>query len=138
MAFIDTIPAREASGDVREMYARQQANYGCVPNYAKLFCHRPEIMKLWADLLRGIRRNMDHRRFELVTVAAVERLKEHGFGDAEIFDIAAAAAARTFFAQLCEGLGAAADVSFLEIEAPLRERLTLRRPIDEAEAERLA
>ena len=70
MAFIRTIPARDAQGSVREMYERQQSKYGFVPNYAKVFSHRPEIMSLWADLLSGIRKNMDKRRFELVTVAA--------------------------------------------------------------------
>ena len=70
MAFIETTSAREASGGVREMYERQQGKYGYVPNYAKVFSHRPEIMRLWADLLYGIRRNLDRRRFELVTVAA--------------------------------------------------------------------
>ncbi len=28
--------------------ARQEAHWGFVPNYAKVFCHRPEIMGLWA------------------------------------------------------------------------------------------
>lgn len=201
MAFIETISSRQANGGVRKMYARQQAKFGYVPNYAKIFSHRPEIMRLWADLLRGIRRNLDDRRFELVTLAAafslrssycslahgralsafysadeiraiiddseegpltageremirfarkiardaagvttvdIERLKGHGFGDAEIFDIAAAAAARSFFAQLCEGLGAIADASHLEMEERLRDLLTVGRGIDDAEPERLA
>jgi uncharacterized peroxidase-related enzyme len=56
------------------MYARQQARYGYVPNYAKVFCDRPEIMELWANLLSGIRRNVDPRRFELVTLAAALEL----------------------------------------------------------------
>ena len=46
MAFIETTPPVEADGDVRDMYERQEAHYGYVPNYAKVFCHRPEIMKL--------------------------------------------------------------------------------------------
>jgi uncharacterized peroxidase-related enzyme len=157
-------------------------------------------MKLWADLLYGIRRNMDKRRFELVTVAAatavrstycslahgkaltefyssdevirivadddssplgeaeqamfrfarkvardasrvtagdVERLKAHGFSDAEIFDISAAATARTFFAQLCEGLGAVGDHPYGMIDGALRKVLTVGRPLDFTEPERL-
>ncbi len=74
MAFISTIPPSEATGEVREMYERQQKSWGFVPNYAKVFCHRPEIMKLWADLLRGIRAHIDKRRFELVTLAAAHEL----------------------------------------------------------------
>lgn len=74
MAFISTISPSEAAGPVREMYERQQRAWGYVPNYAKIFCHRPEIMKLWADLLRGIRSHIDKRRFEIVTLAAAHEL----------------------------------------------------------------
>ncbi len=200
MAFIETTPPVEADGEVREMYERQEDHYGYVPNYAKVFCYRPEIMRLWADLLAGIRRPLDKRRFELVTVAAahalrstycslahgkalteffsaneiqalisdaaigplsaaeltmvnlakkvardassvtaadVSALKEHGFTDAEIFDIVATAAARAFFSKLVEGLGADADSTFLDIEESLRESLTVGRPIDRLEPERL-
>lgn len=200
MAFIETILPVEARGDVREMYARQQSKYGYVPNYAKVFCYRPEIMKLWAELLKGIRSHLEPRRFELVTVAAAlairssycslahgqaltafytadevrnivdesdggplteaekvmmkfarklardastvtagdtEALKEHGFSDAEIFDIAAAASARMFFAQLCEGLGATPDIAYRGLDEPLRKALTVGRLIDYAEPEQL-
>lgn len=41
MAFIATVPVDEASGDVRRMYEENEANLGYVPNYAKLFSHRP-------------------------------------------------------------------------------------------------
>jgi uncharacterized peroxidase-related enzyme len=74
MAFIKTTSPDEAEGAVRDMYARQQAAYGYVPNYAKVFSERPEIMPLWAALLSGIRRNVDPRRFELVTLAAAQAL----------------------------------------------------------------
>ena len=74
MAFITTTAPEEARGDARAMYARQQERYGYVPNYAKVFCDRPDVMKLWADLLSGIRRNVDPRRFELVTLAAALEL----------------------------------------------------------------
>jgi len=201
MAFIDTTPPDEAGGEVREMYERQQGHYGYVPNYAKVFCHRPEIMRLWADLLSGIRRPLAKRRFELVTAAAahalrstycslahgkalteffsaddiqtmmsgaetgplsagelamlnlarkvardassvtaadIDPLKEHGFTDAEIFDIVATAAARAFFSKLVEGLGADADSTYFDMEEPLRESLTVGRPIDPLEPERLS
>ena len=201
MAFIATTPPVEADGEVREMYERQEDHYGYVPNYAKVFCYRPEIMRLWADLLAGIRRPLDKRRFELVTVAAahalrstycslahgkalteffsaneiqalisdaatgplsaaelamvnlarqvardassvtaadVSALKEHGFTDAEIFDIVATAAARAFFSKLVEGLGADADSTFFGMEESLRESLTVGRPIDRLEPERLS
>lgn len=200
MAFIDTVPPSAAEADVREMYDRQQRKYGYVPNYAKVFSHRPHVMGLWSDLLYGIRRSMDQRRFELCTVAAamsvkstycslahgraltefysteevlaivsdaedapldaaeaemmrfarkvarhasdvtmsdVARLRAHGFDDAEIFDIVAAATARTFFAQLCEGLGAVADRGFMDMDERLRAALTVGRPGEAAGPARL-
>jgi uncharacterized peroxidase-related enzyme len=75
MAFIDTIDDRAIEGEVRAMYDRQQAHYGYVPNYARAFCHRPHVMALWAQLQNGIRREMDRRRFELVTFAAAHALR---------------------------------------------------------------
>ncbi|MEJ2089333.1 MAG: carboxymuconolactone decarboxylase family protein [Gammaproteobacteria bacterium] len=202
MAFIETTPVNDATGDVRAMYERQQQSWGFVPNYAKVFCHRPEIMSLWASMLRGIRSHVDPRRFELVTLAAahalrssycslahgkaltehfsaeeiqamlgesdvpvesltnaevmmmafarkvvtgasritageVATLKSYGFTDAEIFDIASVAAARAFFAQLVESLGAEADASFLEIDDELRHTLAVGRPISFKAVERV-
>ena len=75
MAFIDVIPEADIGDDVRAMYDRQQSHWGFVPNYAKVFCHRPEIMGLWAQLQAGIKRHMDKRRFELITFAASHTLR---------------------------------------------------------------
>jgi uncharacterized peroxidase-related enzyme len=192
MAFIDIIPAPHIDDDVREMYQRQSAHYGYVPNYAKVFCYRPEIMRLWAQLQSGIKRHMSKRRFELVTFAAAQALrstlcslahgkaltdffavddvltiaqggvpkslsaadaammefsrkvardasaitigdvgflKEHGFADAEIFDIAATAAARAFFTKLVDSLGVEVDAPFRAMKRELRQSLTAGRPI---------
>lgn len=200
MAFINTVSPAEAEGDVREMYERFEGKYGYVPSYTQVFSHRPEVMQLWADLLYGVRRNMDGRRFELVTVSAamaigstlcslahgkalteyfgardllaivndsddnplseaekamvrfarriarhaasvtaadVEELRAHGFDDAEIFDIAAVATARTFFAQLCEGLGAVNDHPYSSLDPRLRAALAVGRPIEFDEPKRI-
>jgi uncharacterized peroxidase-related enzyme len=75
MAFIETIAPPAASGEVRAMYERQQASWGYVPNYAKVFSHRPEVLARWGRLLAEIRRPMDARRFELVTFAAAHELR---------------------------------------------------------------
>jgi uncharacterized peroxidase-related enzyme len=100
MSFIKTIAPDEATGDVRLMYERQQAAWGYVPNYAKSFSHRPEVMARWGKLLAELRRPMDDRTFELVTFAAAHELCNsscslaHGdklrafFNDAEIQAIA--------------------------------------------------
>lgn len=84
MAFITTVAPRDSEGEVRAMYERQQKAWGFVPNYAKVFSRRPEVLARWARLLAEIRRPMDDRRFELATFAAAHELKntacalEHG------------------------------------------------------------
>jgi uncharacterized peroxidase-related enzyme len=196
MAFIETTPPDAAEGDVAAMYQRQQAAWGFIPNYAKVFSLRPEVLARWGQLQAEIRRTIDKRRFELVTfVAALElgnsacslvhgrtlreffsdaqiiaiaagrsdgilsdaeqavvafarqtardatrttaaqvaALKQHGYSDAEIFDIAAVAAARAFFAKLLDALGTLPDSALLVLDEPFRRALTLGRPIDEAE-----
>jgi len=74
MAFIDTTPTEAAEGAVAAMYLRQQRAWGFVPNYAKVFCHRPEVLARWGQLLTEIRRPMDKRRFELITFSAAHAL----------------------------------------------------------------
>jgi len=75
MAFIETIPAAEAQGDVLEMYKRQEGEWGYVPDYAKVFCHRPEVMARWGQLLAAVKRPVDARRRELVTFAVAHELR---------------------------------------------------------------
>lgn len=195
MSFIATTPPAAAQGAVAEMYRRQEAAWGFVPNYAKVFCHRPETMARWGALLAEIKRPMDRRRFELATFVAahelrhsacalahgralreflddtqiaaiaegrpqdalpaaevalvrfarqvardasrvmaddVAALRDAGFGDAEIFDIAAAVAGRAFFTKLLDALGVLADAPMAALGAPLRELLEVGRPIDRA------
>jgi uncharacterized peroxidase-related enzyme len=74
MAFINTIPAQNAVGDVKELYERQQGPYGYVPNYAKVFCHRPDVMTAWAVLQKAIKRDMDTKSYELATFAAAQSI----------------------------------------------------------------
>ena len=75
MAFVHTVPVDRAGGDVHAMYARIEAAVGYVPNYAKLFSLRPQVMATWAAFLASIRGNMDPRRYELVTLAAARALQ---------------------------------------------------------------
>jgi len=193
MAFIKTIAPGEATDEVRAMYARQEAHWGFVPNYAKVFCHRPEIMGLWAQLQIGIKRHMTKRRFEIVTFVSaialrstlcslghgraltefipeadvlalargeapasltpaelamvsfarkvasdapsveardVEELKQHGFTDGEVFDIASAAAARAFWTKLIESLGVEPEPPFRAMSSTFRNTLAVGRPLD--------
>lgn len=201
MAFVSTVPAHEAGGDVRAMYEKSQAGLGYVPNYAKLFSHRPAVMAAWGSLLGSIKANMDARRYELVTLAAaramrssycmlahgkilreqffdaaqlaamaedfnaanlapvdvaimayaehivrdassvtadeVDQLRRHGLTDAEIFDIAAATAARCFFSKLLDALGAEPDSAYTRLEETLQHALAVGRPISNEATERV-
>jgi uncharacterized peroxidase-related enzyme len=200
MSFIETTSPGDAEGEVAAMYLRQQSSWGYVPGYAKVFCHRPEVLARWGRLLAEIKRPMDRRRFELVTfVAALElrntacslahgnalrpffddeqiaaiaegrvdgvldageqamvryarqvardasrvtpeqvaALREHGFADAEVFDIAATAAGRAFFTKMLDALGVEADSTSLGMDEELRNALTVGRPIGTAEPERM-
>ena len=193
MAFIDTIPDAEIDDQVRAMYERQASFWGFVPNYARVFCYRPEIMGLWAQLQAGIKKPMDKRRYELVVFAAanalrstlcslahgkalteffpseavqvmargeapadltaaeaemmkfarkvacdapsvtredVQRLKDLGFSDAEVFDIAAAASARAFFTNLVEALGVTAESSLLGLDPEFKRTMAVGRPVE--------
>ena len=67
-----------------------------------------------------------------VTQADVDALRAHGLSDAEIFDVIAAAAARCFFSKVLDGVGAQPDAKYAELDAPLRETLTVGRPIADA------
>ncbi len=201
MSFIETIPVAEATGDVRLMYEQNQARLGYVPNFAKVFSLRPQVMDGWAHLQKSIRSTMDLRRYELVTLAAaralrssycslahgrvletqffsaddvtriarrdegspldpaevavmafaekvvrqadgvtredVELLRSHGLTDGEIFDVAAAAAARCFFSKILDALGAEPDASYDALAPDLREALTVGRPISREGTETL-
>jgi hypothetical protein len=194
MSFIRTVRPADASGEVRDMYARQEDYWGFVPNYAKAFSHRPGALARWGQLLAELRRPTDDRRFELVTFVAaialrnsgcalvhgkelasfigeeaviaiadgreaevlpdvdvtivefarqvakdatkvssglVDRLKyRHDLTDAEVFDIAALAAGRAFFAKLLDGLGVETDRTWKVLSADFRENLSIGRPMD--------
>lgn len=195
MSFIETIPLTTTDDAVREMYERQQRSWGYVPNYAKSFSHRPEVMALWGQLLAELRRPLDDRTFELVTFAAahelrntscslahgnkltpffsneeicaiadqqpvvsvtdaeqemmrfarkvardastitaidVQRLKDQGLSDADIFDIAAAVAGRAFFTKILDAVGSLPDAGFMKLDEDFRRLLTVGRPIDTA------
>lgn len=201
MAFIKTISAKEARDEVRDMYARQEGEFGYVPDYAKVFCHRPGVMARWGRMLAEIKRPVPPRRLEMVTLAAalelrhspcslahgnelakiigkeaviaiangenhdeitdaeqammrfarrvakdasritsgeVSALREHhGFSDAEIFDIAAIAASRSFFTKVLDALGSEPDQPLMNVDEDLRRALTVGRPISIRKPERL-
>ncbi len=75
MTFIETIPEDQASGAVAELYAEERAEDGYVWNGTKAFSHRPEVRTGWERFMGSIAANMDHRRYELATLAAARRLR---------------------------------------------------------------
>ena len=64
-----------------------------------------------------------------ITSADVQVLRDHGYQDEEIFDVAAAVAARCFFSKLLDALGVQADSAFNDLDPTLREALTVGRPV---------
>jgi uncharacterized peroxidase-related enzyme len=74
---------------------------------------------------------------EKVTVAAhaiteddVERLRQHGFSDEQVFDVALCAAIRNMFSRLIDAVGATPDPDLRELEpAELRDALTVGRQL---------
>jgi len=75
MAYIREITPETASADAREILDENARAMGYVPNYAKVFAHRPAVAVAWRGLISAIRANMDARRYELDTLAAASRLR---------------------------------------------------------------
>ena len=71
-----------------------------------------------------------------ITQDDIDKLRAHGFSDAEIFDITATATARCFFSKILDALGVEADEIYLELEDGLRQALTVGRPISRQAKER--
>jgi uncharacterized peroxidase-related enzyme len=44
-------------------------------NYERAFADRPDVFAAWVQLNTAIKANMDHRRYELATLAAARRLR---------------------------------------------------------------
>ena len=72
--FIHTIPEAEAEGTLREVFEGDQKNFGFVPNHAKVFSLRPDVLVAWRAFQGSIRKNLRLRTYELVTLAAAQAL----------------------------------------------------------------
>ena len=68
--FIDVPDESTINDDVAQWYERQRTAWGYLPNYAPAFALRPDVAEAWNTLNNAVRRHMDRRRFELVTIAA--------------------------------------------------------------------
>ena len=65
MAFVELI-------DDSEIFERDRAAFGYVPNFTRLFAHRPAVYEAWLQLKDTISGSMDLRRYDL------RRLEEPG------------------------------------------------------------
>jgi uncharacterized peroxidase-related enzyme len=68
--FIDVPDETALEGEAAEWYHGERTSWGYVPNYAHAFALRPDVARAWGNLNGSIRRHMDRRRYELVTIAA--------------------------------------------------------------------
>jgi uncharacterized peroxidase-related enzyme len=66
-----------------------------------------------------------------VEQADIDRLRSLGLTDADILDIVLAAAARCFFSKTLDALGVQPDAKYAELAPPIRDALTVGRPIAE-------
>jgi uncharacterized peroxidase-related enzyme len=64
-----------------------------------------------------------------VTQVDVDRLRDLGLADEEIFDVVATAAARSFFTKVVDALGALPDAAYAELDPALRDAFVIGRPI---------
>jgi hypothetical protein len=62
--------------------------------------------------------------------ADIERLREHGFTDQNIFDIALCASIRNLASRFFDAVGALPDAGLASIDPALRETMTVGRPFD--------
>ena len=67
-----------------------------------------------------------------VTREDVDRLRDLGLDDDEIFDVVAAAAVRCFFSKTLDALGVQPDSAYADLEPGLRDALVVGRPIAES------
>ena len=72
--FIQTVSEDEAVGKLRDIYEGDKKSMGYVPNYAKVFSLRPDVLEAWRAFQGSIRKNLRLRRYELVTFAAARAL----------------------------------------------------------------
>jgi uncharacterized peroxidase-related enzyme len=66
-----------------------------------------------------------------VTQADIDRLRDLGLSDADIFDVVAVAAVRSFLTKTLDALGVRPDGAYAELDPRLREVLVVGRPIDD-------
>ena len=64
-----------------------------------------------------------------ITQEDIDNLRNQGFSDEEIFDIAVTAAARCFFSKTLDALGVEPDSAYQQLDSKLKHQLTVGRSI---------
>jgi uncharacterized peroxidase-related enzyme len=70
MSLIHTTALEDATGRTRQLYRRLRNDSGYLPNYARIFGHRPALMTPLVALQDSIRSPLSERLYALVTLAA--------------------------------------------------------------------
>jgi uncharacterized peroxidase-related enzyme len=73
--YVRTPSPEEANGTVKAMYDAAEASEGYLPNQVRLFSLNPAARAAWRQLVESINAGMDHRRYELVTLAAAATVR---------------------------------------------------------------
>jgi len=100
MSFIETTAPGQATDAVAELYRRLQGRQEYLPNYARVFCHRPAVMAPLAALQDLLKEHMDPRLWALISLAVAReihssycslafarRLLRHHFSQGELLAI---------------------------------------------------
>jgi uncharacterized peroxidase-related enzyme len=75
MAFIELIGDDSGSEHARRLVDGARDGAGEVPNFVRLFAHRPDVYDAWQGLKAAVADGMDLRRYELATLAAACELR---------------------------------------------------------------
>ena len=97
---------------------------------ASIACGQTEVLEPAEVAIMQFAEKIVHRA-DQITEGDIATLREYGYSDEEIFDIAATAAARCFFSKLLDALGVQADASYNDLDPTLKQALTTGRPIAE-------
>lgn len=68
--FIKTVPAADATDQLREFYEQDIKDLGVASNTTRTFSLFPDTYAGWMGLVRSIRKHMRLRNYELTTLAA--------------------------------------------------------------------
>ncbi len=75
MAWIETVPNDQATGELAEFYQADLRDFGYVGNMNQALSLRPDILAAWKALVRALRHHLSLRRYELIQVVVSATLR---------------------------------------------------------------